>query len=258
MDLADIEHSLDEILTVLTEYPGNADDKIFFQRLRDSQFPFKLGLAINVEGLVILAIRLPRLRPLPIEYIIRTEIEHLTVQFLADIGNMLRPTGIDRPDLSHFVVIFGHIDSRPSRTVDDCIGLHIRYDPPYGISVGNIQRHIRRRRHCRPISHPTVHCLRTTTHRYMTAADQFIHHIMTQLAIHTRYQNLHRIRSPFMHVFLCHTNCLAYLQRFAADRLSSAARSSNRLAPSVGRHLMGWKGFGTAPTAYPRLPYIFW
>lgn len=111
---------------------------------------------------------------------------------------MLRPAGIDSPDLSHFVIIFGQIDSRPSRTVNDRIGLHVRNDPPYGISIGNIQRHIRRRRHCRPISHTTVHRLRTTTHGYMTAADQFIHHIMTQLAIHTRYKDFHRMDSPFI------------------------------------------------------------
>ena len=195
MGLTDIEHSLDEILAVLTEYPGNADDKIFFQRLRNGQFPFKLGLAINVEGLVILAVRLPRLRPLPVEHIIRTEIEHLTVQFLADIGNMLRPTGIDRPDLSHFVVIFGHIDSRPSRTMNDRIGLYIRNNPPYRVRIGNIQRHIRRRRHRRPISHTAISRSQITTDTDMPPQSQLIHHIMTQLAIHTCYKYFHRMCS---------------------------------------------------------------
>ena len=33
MSLTDIEHGFDEILAILTEYPGNADDEIFLQRL---------------------------------------------------------------------------------------------------------------------------------------------------------------------------------------------------------------------------------
>lgn len=108
---------------------------------------------------------------------------------------MLRPTGIDRPDLSHFVVIFGHIDSRPSRTMDDRIGLYIRNNPPYRIRISNIQRHIRCRRHRRPISHTAVSRSQITADTDMPPQSQLIHHIMTQLAIHTCYKYFHRMCS---------------------------------------------------------------
>ena len=105
---------------------------------------------------------------------------------------MLRPTGIDRPDLSHFVVIFGHIDSRPSRTMNDRIGLDVQNDTPYRICVGNIQRHIRCRRHRRPISHTAISRSQITADTDMPPQSQLIHHIMTQLAIHACYKYFHR------------------------------------------------------------------
>ena len=70
MGLAHIDHGLNEILTVQTEHPCNTDDKVLLQRVRNRQLAFQLGLTVDVQGLIVLAVRLPRLRSLAIEHIV--------------------------------------------------------------------------------------------------------------------------------------------------------------------------------------------
>ena len=91
-------HGLNKVLTIQAKHPCNADNEILLQRLADYQFPFQLRLAVYIQRLIILAVRLPRLSALTIEHIVRADVGHFAVQFLADICNVLSAASIDGTD----------------------------------------------------------------------------------------------------------------------------------------------------------------
>ena len=73
--LPDVNHRLDEVLTVQTENPGDADDEELVLVLRYRHLAFQLGLAVVVERCIVLIIGLPRPLALPVEYIVRGKIQ---------------------------------------------------------------------------------------------------------------------------------------------------------------------------------------
>ena len=96
--LADIQHGLNKVLTIQTEYPCDTDNEILLQRLADCQLTFQFRLAVYIQRLVIFAVRLPRLCALTVKHIIRADVGHFAVQFLADICNVLSAASIDGTD----------------------------------------------------------------------------------------------------------------------------------------------------------------
>ena len=69
--LAQLEHGLDEVLAVQAEHPGDPHDEILLQRRADGQLAAQLGLAVEIQGLIVLAVRLPGGLPLAVEHIVR-------------------------------------------------------------------------------------------------------------------------------------------------------------------------------------------
>ena len=76
---ANVQHRLDEVFSIQAEHPRNADDEVFLQRPADCQFTLQFRLTVDIQWLVILAIRLPRRSSLPIKHIIRADVSHLAI-----------------------------------------------------------------------------------------------------------------------------------------------------------------------------------
>ena len=167
--LADIQHGLNKVLTIQTEYPCDTDNEILLQRLADCQLAFQFRLAVYIQRLVILAVRLPRLCALTVKHIVRTDISHLAVQFLANICNVLRAACIDSTNLRNFIVILCHIHSSPCCTMDHGIRIYFCNYFLNSVLISNIQSHIRCFCYRRTICHTTVVLLNIRTHTFVTA-----------------------------------------------------------------------------------------
>ena len=76
---ANVQHRLDEVFPIQAEHPRNADDEVFLQRPADCQFTLQFRLTVDIQRLIILAIRLPRRSPLPVEHIICADVSHLAI-----------------------------------------------------------------------------------------------------------------------------------------------------------------------------------
>ena len=70
--LTHVQHGLDEILSVLTEHPGNADNEVLLQCLRHSQLSCQLCLSVHVQRFVVLAVRIPGSLTLSVKHVVRT------------------------------------------------------------------------------------------------------------------------------------------------------------------------------------------
>lgn len=79
---------------------------------------------IHIQRLIILAVRLPGLCALPIKHIVRANIGHLAIQFLANVRNVLGTTSIDCTNFCYFIVILCHIHSSPRCTVNHSIWIY--------------------------------------------------------------------------------------------------------------------------------------
>ena len=195
MCLADIQHSLDKVLTIQPKHPSNADNEILLQCLADCQLTFQLCLTVYIQRLIILAIWLPGLCALTIKHIVRADIGHLTIQFLAYICNILRAARIDSTDFCHFIVILCHIHSSPCCTVNYSIRIYFCNNFLNSIFVGNVLCYIRCFCYRRTICYTAVVFLNIRTNTFMTALQQLIHHIMAQLTANACYKKLHVLSS---------------------------------------------------------------
>ena len=74
MGLAQIQHGFDEVLAIDAEYPGNPYNEIPFQSPGNRQLTGQLGLSVDVQRRIVLAVRLPRRLSLTVENIIRAEV----------------------------------------------------------------------------------------------------------------------------------------------------------------------------------------
>ena len=193
--LTNIQHGFDKILTIQTKHPSNTDNEILLQCLADCQLTFQLCLTVYIQRLIILAIWLPGLCALTIKHIVRADIGHLTIQFLAYICNILRAASIDCTDLCYFIVILCHVHSSPCCTMDHGIRIYFYNYFFNGFFISNIQSHIRCFCYHRIISNTTVVFLNIRTNTFMAALQQLIHHIMAQLTANACYKKLHVLSS---------------------------------------------------------------
>ena len=179
MCFTEVQHGLDKVLSVHTEYPGNADNVISGQVFLNRQFTLIFCLAVYIQRMT-LVIRLPRTGALSVKHVIRTDIDHLQIQLRTDFCDILRTTGIDLAHFFNLILILCQIHSRPCRTVNDC--LH----------VGFPDHTLHRSRIC------DIHLLNVHTDTGMTPFRQFIHHIMAKLSFDTCHQYSHVIHLHFV------------------------------------------------------------
>ena len=139
MSFTNVQHGLDKILPVSSKDPGNADDKVLFKFPADRQLTFQFRLTIHIQGLIVLAVRLPWLCSLTVKHIVCADICHFTVQLLADIRNVLRAASVDSTYFRHVFIILRHVHGRPRCAVDHGIRIHIRNCLFYGVPIGDIQ-----------------------------------------------------------------------------------------------------------------------
>ena len=103
------------------------------------QLTFQFRLTIHIQGLIVLAVRLPWLCSLTVKHIVCADICHFTVQLLADIRNVLRAASVDSTYFRHVFIILCHVHGRPRCAVDHGIRIHIRNCLFYGVPIGDIQ-----------------------------------------------------------------------------------------------------------------------
>ena len=196
MGLAHIDHGLNKVLAVQTEYPCNTNDEVLLQRVRHRQLTFQFGLAIDIQRLIVLTIRLPRLGSLSVKHIVRGQIEHFAIQFLAGISNVLGTACINFSNSFYLIVIFCHIHSSPCSTVDH----RIRFDSfnhlGNRIFICDVQLYIVHSGNRATICDTCIGICHIRTDALMTSFIQFIHDIMAQLTINACYEELHINFSP--------------------------------------------------------------
>ena len=78
MGLTQIQHGLDEILTVHTEYPGDSYDKILLQCILHCHLALVFGLPVYVQRMALI-VGLPGSGTFAVKYIVRADIDHLAV-----------------------------------------------------------------------------------------------------------------------------------------------------------------------------------
>ena len=179
MGLAQIQHGLDEVLAVDSEYPGDSYDKIFLQCLLYCQFSFVFGLSVYIQRMT-LVLWLPGSGALAVKHIIGTDIDHLAVQLLADIRNVLCAVRIDLTADFHVIL----------RCIHCGIGCTVYHSVRCRLSdhlfhAGRI---------C------DIHLLNIHADSLNSALCQLIYHIISQLAFYACYQDFHRLPS---FSFLC-------------------------------------------------------
>ena len=129
------EHGLNKVFPVHAEYPGDADNKVFFQKLLYGQLAFVFRLAVNIQRLPGI-IRLPGSFTLAVKHVVRAEIHHLNVQLPAHFGNVSRSFCIYLP--AEVFVVLCRVYCRIGSAVDHCISLCFRDYPLTGSGIGNV------------------------------------------------------------------------------------------------------------------------
>ena len=189
--LAQLQHGLDEVLAVQAEHPGDPHDEILLQPGADGQLAAQLRLAVVVQGLIVLAVRLPGGLALPIEHIVRGNVHHLAVLGLARRRQMSGAVHVDGPDLGLLVGVLGQVHRRPGGAVDHGVGPHLVHHLPHLLLIGDVHGHIGHPRHGGAVGDAAVYRGNVAAHALMAPAGQLVHHIVAQLTAHARYQYLH-------------------------------------------------------------------
>ena len=190
--LSDVQHGLDEVLSVEAEDPGDADDEILLEGPRDGLLTAELRLTIVVERRIILTVRLPRGLALTVEDVVGGDIDHLRIHELRGIGDVLHAVNIDRLYLRTVRLILCGVNRGPGRTVHDHIRMKLANDGGNLGTIRDIHLHIRHTGHRRIIHHTAVHRLDVRADTLVAAFREFVHHIVTELTIDTCYKYVHK------------------------------------------------------------------
>ena len=116
------QHGFDKIASVFSKHPGDPDNEIFLQKFGNGQLTGQLGLAVNIQRLVVLAVRIPGRGALTVKNIVGAEINHLAVQFAAYTGDISGAVHIDFLYQFLFVFLLCGVHGGPGGTVHHHIG----------------------------------------------------------------------------------------------------------------------------------------
>ena len=156
MGLAQVQHSPDKVLSVHSEYPRGTDNKMLFYIIGNCQFPFQLCLPIDIQRIVILAVRLPWTAPLSVKHIVRRQVKHLTAYLLTCKRNIFGSCRIDHTDPFNLVLLLCHIHRRPCRTVNHRIRLLPGDNLIHRNFIRNVHSYIWHRCHSSAVCGPAV------------------------------------------------------------------------------------------------------
>ena len=196
MAFSDIQHGLDKILPVLAKYPGNPDDKEFLYVVVYRKLTVQLCLTVDVQWLVILAVRLPGSGSLTIEHVIGREIHHFDAQFFADFCNIFGTNHIDEADFFPFVLVLSGIHGGPCSAVYNCIRLAVCKDFFHRSGIGDIHAHIRHGGYRRAVPDSGIFRGKVGADAFVAAFMKLIHHIMSKLSCHTCHKQFHSFSPP--------------------------------------------------------------
>ena len=190
--LSDVQHGLDEVLSVEAEDPGDADDEILLEGAGHSLLTAKLRLTVVVERRIVLTVRLPRGLALTVEDVVRGDIDHLRIHELRGVRDVLHAVDIDRLYLRTIRLILCSIDCSPGCTVHDHIRMKLTDDGGNLGTIRDVHLHIRHTGHRRIIHHTAVYRLDIRADTLIATLREFVHHIVTELTIDTCYKYFHK------------------------------------------------------------------
>ena len=166
------------------------------------QLAAQLGLAVEIQGLIVLAVRLPGLRSHSVKDIIGGKIDHLAVQLLTCKCDVLGSGHVNLANLLHLVVILRQIHSRPGCTVYHHVRLDLRQHLLHSLFICDIQLDIRHGGNRSTICNAAVGRCNVASYAFMSTAGQFIHHVMAKLAANACYEKFHALTSSrFPYIF---------------------------------------------------------
>ena len=193
--LADVQHCLNKVLAVDTEYPGDAHDEVFLQKAADGEFSLQLGLAVDVERRVVLVVGLPGALPLSVEDVVRADVDHLGVCRARCLGDVPRSVCVDGVDLGLILLIFCCVYGCPGRAVDDEVGVDLFYCSKDCVTVCDIELNVGRLARCAGLvlrgGSGNILSLYVGADRLVAALYKFIHAVVTQLAVNACYKYSH-------------------------------------------------------------------
>ena len=167
-----IQHGLDEVLSVYAEHPRDTDDIILIRILLYRKLSLVFTLSVHVQGLHHRIVRLPGPCALSVEHIVRAEIDHGNIQFPAHLRDVLRSVHIYLPADIH--LIFRGVHGRPRGAVHHAV----RTDFADHLSHRGFV--------C------DIHLVHIHADAFVSPERKLIHHIMPQLSFYTCYQYFHK------------------------------------------------------------------
>ena len=168
MCFAQIQHCLDEILSVYAKYPCNTHNIIFVQQTFHSLLALIFGLAIHTQRTAgYRIVRLPWTCSFPVKHIVCTQIDHRNIQFFTYFCNIFCTFRIDFP--THFFIVFCRIHCCPGCTVYDAVYFCFPDHAVYRFCIRNI------------------HFFNVYSNTFIASFCKFIHHVMTKLSFDSCY-----------------------------------------------------------------------
>ena len=122
MCFAKIDHGLDEVFAVQSEYPCNTHDVVLRSIFFHGNFTFVFGLSIDIQRLYDRIIRLPRADSLSVKHIVCADVYHRNVEFSTHLCNIC--CSIHIYFVADLLVILRCIHSSPRCTVDNFIRMN--------------------------------------------------------------------------------------------------------------------------------------
>ena len=141
--LSDVQHRFDKVLAVQAKDPRDTNNEVFGQQPAYGKLSGEFGSAIYVQGRVILVIRMPGTLSFAIEYIVRTDIDHLRIDSFGRLCDVFSTQMVDRVDFCTVLFVLGRVHSSPGRAVNDHVRIDLADCSVDRASVRNIQLIIR-------------------------------------------------------------------------------------------------------------------
>ena len=156
----------------------------------------QLGLTVNIQRLVCLAVRLPRSGALTVKHIVCGKIHHFDAKLFADLCNVLCAKNVDAADDFLLVLILSCIYSCPCRAVDHAVHASLCDGFFYSSCICNIHGNVRHSGNSRSILDSAVLGGKVRAYPFVSAFVKFVHYIMTKLTGHTCYKQFHKNSPP--------------------------------------------------------------
>jgi len=158
--------------------------------IHDRCLTLSLRLPVDIERIPSV-VRFPGPRSVSVKDIVRRKIHHRDIQGFAHSCNICRSSGIDFPD--EFLALLCLVDRSPGCAVDDRIHAGFGNRLLHGFFIRDVHRNIGHARYGASVRRTAVLRSQIAPDSFHSAPVELIHHIVSELSCHTRYQYLHPV-----------------------------------------------------------------